>query len=1108
MALELRAEEMSQGGSDIGEEIRRMNEAERSRQNSIQSSHQGDSNGVRGGAGMVLANLRSRQSSAAGMGGSVVDVNANAPRYGGYGSSLVTSPTGSVRSGRSWSHASAAAARKASASGSSRLAQMVEPMQEGRPLDSPLAPSHSSLSRQPSQASQNSFVRRYDEIAGEIEEQLGKIEVGPSKRVSAVVEDPEYEEDARGRSPTWQLDRGVPVLRPRSVDTYQEAQAAFKDFDGVHFEPETDEYVETDERGNEVWRVSARSTSGGALSADAVPMLRSARVRPMSYAPPPPGDGMVYYPAPVPRMLNLPKRLSQLPSASVQAQRRSQLLGQLGPEARQSAPWLPQVTLSDAQGSHRSHHSMTSVNHEPSDHPTPFLNERMSMANFQNLPPQLRASVFFDHQTVQQAVEIKSESAVATLDSILAASATAPVSAFTDHPFAGDVRRSVYAPEIFNGRRSTASLGTTVAVDSESPKKTKKRRSIVDLLRRSSTADLLGDEATKNPSRPSNAMMDFNQGGKKLQKWKSVMSLGSIGDELDRQAAEPVRTPGREIDEADASGVLIDQAQDATLSENDDGMQRSRPSTAMSKLKSRVLSENDQIEEDFKETEEGDDEEGEPIYAAPTTLLAELQIRKMNLKSRNRTAATAFPNGMHSTLLELDAVEQIKQKKRRGHRVPLAWEDPAQQQPEEDSDDEVPLGLLFPAKGGLVPGTKRMGDGKDWDRPLGLMEKRELEDNEPLASRRNRLLGLPPDYGRQQNVLPNASQMHLAGQPDADEAELEEEDEHADETLAQRMRRLRTKNELDGALEGLENVESQSKVKSRPVSTFTDELLGRFGGDGDAENKQAGDGASTSPQPAPETAATADPIDEEEETLGQRRARLQREREACGATTTARPPALRSISSFGNLLATNPIAPATPCPLRTATFLPPARCCTPLYQTNVRSSSYGGPMMSQVQSQPVARQPSYSGLLAERPAGMAPSGGFAGGMYNDGLGGAQLPTSSSTPAMPYGGQRQPSSYFPPQPQAYQPATYQPAGGFQPPQPPRMPGYMYPPMGQMGVPYGYAGQMQMMPQQPQGLARTMGMPGVMGNGSAMWMGTAAVEAKQRDAIDRWRMSVHM
>jgi hypothetical protein len=48
-----------------------------------------------------------------------------------------------------------------------------------------------------------------------------------------------------------------------------------------------------------------------------------------------------------------------------------------------------------------------------------MLNQRMSN-NLQNLPPQLRASVFFDPTPVAHDVEVKSESAVATLDSILA----------------------------------------------------------------------------------------------------------------------------------------------------------------------------------------------------------------------------------------------------------------------------------------------------------------------------------------------------------------------------------------------------------------------------------------------------------------------------------------------------------------------------------------------------------------------------------------------------------------------------------------------------------------------------------------------------------------
>ena len=52
---------------------------------------------------------------------------------------------------------------------------------------------------------------------------------------------------------------------------------------------------------------------------------------------------MIYYPAPVPMMLNIPKRLSKLPSAPQMDKRRSETLGRLPSEARKSAVWLPEM---------------------------------------------------------------------------------------------------------------------------------------------------------------------------------------------------------------------------------------------------------------------------------------------------------------------------------------------------------------------------------------------------------------------------------------------------------------------------------------------------------------------------------------------------------------------------------------------------------------------------------------------------------------------------------------------------------------------------------------------------------------------------------------------
>ncbi|TKA34027.1 hypothetical protein B0A50_00007 [Salinomyces thailandicus] len=1072
MNLEQQAEEISQGGSDMGEEIRRMNEEskERSRQNSIQSSHQGDANGARGGAGGGLDRQESGRSRASSHAQSVVNVNG-AARWGGYSpGGFYGSPAGSLHSG-SWSHASMA--RKASASGASKLAQMVEPLQEGSPPDSPREARSISIysndnkpSRQPSQSS---FARRYDQIAGQIEEQLGNI-----------ASIPPHDEQME------------PPERPPSSSTFREAREAFKDFDGVHFNPDTEEFVELDADGNEIRRVSAR-TASGTLSMNPSSLLRTSRARLATHAEPPPEEGMIYYPAPVPRMLNLPKRLSQWPAANVQARRRDQMLNELPAGARQAAPWLSQTNLNDPKASNSDPPSQA----HQGELPRPMLNERMNTRNPRNLPPHLRATMYFEHQPVQQQqdFEMSSGSAVATLDNILAASTYAPVSAFTDHPYAGDVRRTVYAPEKAAARRSTATLAPTVPSNAESPKKGKKKRhsSFGNLLRRSSSGDKLSEQLQDNGSRTS-MLLDINDGGKKLQKRKSQMSLGdgigkrssSIGpiDDLDRQT-QPVVTPRRELSEPDLTAGLTSQTQIGG-----EGEKHGRGVSGARSESEKDLSEDQVIADDSQEAGgDGDEEEGDPVYAQPTTLLAELQVRKANQKSRNRTAATDFPNGMHSTLLQLDAVEEIQRRKRKKTRVGLAWEDPSLNVEDNGSDDEVPLGMLFPGKNGLVAGMTKMGDGKDWDRSLGLMERRELEENEPLRSRRNRLQGLPHDHGSRPAFVPGASQWHLAGQPDANEeqkAEEDEADEHEDETLVQRMKRLRTKQQLDAALGDF-----AKETGSGALSSFTDDILGQFGGLSVKEEP-----AKKPKVAAPEQKPTTAGAPNEEETLGQRRARLQREREAAGDQPTH--PQLkpsRSSTSLANLLTTNPIG--TPRKPSSKTYEPAqgtllhssaqqqAKAKADITNTNKRASSYGLDKPFIDTSRPHTSSgpgADASGFLGHaRPGAFAAKGGFASGMYNNGLGGVAinppLQTSASTPF----GMAGASSYFASAPFA--------GGGNAMQTTTQIPGLNAAAYQSLG-----AG-----PPPRTGL-------GSQGAVTGLGVGEEPLDTKRRDAIDRWRMSV--
>ena len=966
--LERSAEEMSQSGSDLGEEIRRL-----SRQSSVQSSRNGDINVVRPN---VLERMNSSRSSRS---GSYSRVNG-AARWAGYSSEgFVTSPVGSVSG---WSHPSPS--RVTSNPRSSRLAHVSEPMQEGKPLDSPLRTSFSiregEQDDEPEQdrnddtlhardISRSSFSRHYDEIAGQIEDSLQHVPPSPPKHNADV-----HRNQALHRLEVAESGTSIPPERPRSTDTFREAQEAFLDFDGVHFSPDTEEFVELDQDGKEIRRVSARSISGG-LSFRAASLLRTPRAQPAAQGEPPPPESMVYYPAPVPRILNLPKRLSQLPAASVQSKRRTQVLSQLPPEAKAAGPWLADADFGGPDGHNRqssAQHSRGTGSSESA--PRAFLNERMS-GNVGNVPAHLRADMFFEHPSIQQNVEIQCESAVATLDSILNASATAPVRAFTDHPFSGDVRKSVYSLEKTQ-RRSTATTATQ-----STPEKKKKRQSsgsIAGILKRSST-DELTTTLKKRGSRVS-ILDNLTESGNKLRKRTSRLSLG---DELDRDN-ESVKTPGDEMNEPEFRSGLIAGTRNAAVHDGDN-----RVSFAPTIMSSGYqLDDADKIEQDFKEEEEQEDvEEEDPMFVQPSTLLAELQVRKAQQKKRNKTAATAFPNGMHSTLLELDAVDEINKRKRQKQRIALAWEDPHQRALEADldkGDEDVPLAMLFPPKNGGT--ARRVGDGKDWDRPLGLMEKRELEDNEPLSSRRNRLQGRPPPSPK------NVPEVELM-----QDAEGEAEEDEEGETLAQRMRRMKTKDALDTAISDV-----APKNGSRPVSTFTDDVMGQFGGQDEAKGS-----------PDPENPAGASPQPEQEETLGQRRARLQREREAAGeqrnisdpAATAARPPIVRSSSSFANLLASNPIGtraaaknhePASGSLLATNATVE-ARQKTALRNTNLRSSSYHleKPL---VDSRP--QNTTYvnaSGLLAQQHNSRAAAGGFAAGTYNNGMGGIQLQQTMGTP---------------------------------------------------------------------------------------------------------------
>jgi hypothetical protein len=1000
--LEEHAERLSEAGSDIGEEIRKMQLVQKlsdSRRSSLLSAGHADEP-------TQHIRTRSRNASTGSYTNSIVDVNGQA-RWGGYSpTAYITSPAGSLASG-------SFTQRQRSGSRASRLGQVVHVEDHDEmPRSMPPPARRNSSPLAPGQRSVSSFTQKYEKMTQEIQDGL-------------------YHSNGQGQhSGGAQHERfdgphyaGPPDLPDRpptaaSTDTTHQARTLWQDFDGVHSPNTLAEEREPSQASG------SRSSSFLRMESELPP--------PPPMGAPPPDDGMVFYPAPVPKMLNLPKRLSQQPASNVQARRRTQILESMNVENRKSAPWL-----ADASQEKQNRKSI----------PVDPRKNRQSLAN---LPPQLRASVYFDQPGPAQEFEVKGASAEDTLNSILEASAHAPVSAFTDHPFSGHVGDEVYGRE--NKRFSKAA-----ELDKA---ETRKSRSSLNLLdtRRNSSGELLNKLKKRNSSADLNMLT--------IRAAESRMSLGAELDDPDQEARGPQR--GDEVTPAEGSV---------------DGEHVAHP--------------DDEIEGEGDE--EVEEEPEEQYYGPPTTLLAELQMRKQQQKTRNMTAATAYPNGMHATLLELDAVAEIEKNKRKGQKVNLAWEAQQLHGDADDSDDDVPLGVLFPGRDGLV--NKRAGANQqrpsNWDQPLGLIAQRAMEDNEPLSRRRNRLVGMDPNRKRDQS--PEKSQYHLDIPTNTTPKPESEEDEG--ETLAQRIRRLKNRQALG------------TDVRHSTISgEFAAEMMSQFGAPEEKEEKP-----KAAPSPGPE----------EEETLGQRRARLQAEAMA------TRPP-MHGSMSMADILAAHPIDNTNQAHKVTDEMLLASMPQNSLLHKNAkkqdrlkadrmeqtrRISSFGsleqplvGNLGQKTEDQPIAAK--IQAFKNQMGGGYTPNAGSGSRvppmMFNGQMMGGMTPA-TSTMNLP----GQPDSYFP-QANMGMASPYagmnngmgmQPNGyGMSTPNLNMMQPQMMPMnMGMMGMPGAY-------PYSPMagGMGGQQPMMNVPGYGPMTALQIQNMEPpmdpRQRDMIDRWRQGL--
>ncbi|CAG1975177.1 unnamed protein product [Fusarium graminearum] len=718
-----------------------------------------------------------------------------------------------------------------------------------------------------------------------------------------------------------------------SDTTFQQCQDAFGDFDGVHWVPDQDDPYAPPNDGEP--QPQHQAAHRPAPRPD---------IRPQSYMDPESGQQMLYYPARVPAMLNLPPKLSNKPKANERNKRRSQVMSAMFDGGRKSqvmdapAPerdttrdsWLPDplaghrasfVALTSdelrelgqqpdpARSVHSEHDAAPAVQPEPTaDSSVETLRrpQKLSKKNpddrntrMSNLPPQLRASAYFDlPDNTQPDIEVKDGSAMATLESILDASANAPVSAFTDHERAGRLGKEVYGKE-----KKRASVAPSAALQPEPDKKhARKRSSFLWLGKRHSHVS------------------DDN----KDQKAQSESGLGPVN--ADTNAAEH------------------------------DGLARS--------VDGRGDGHSDD-EQGAKDDDSDASVEEEGYHGPPTTLLAELQLRKQQQKERTQRT---FPGGMHATLLEMDAVAETQKKARNTKRINLAWEEGQAQPVDENSDDEdIPLAVIAARN----QGAKNV---MDLNRPIGLMERREMEENEPLSHRRARLHGQDPRSmvitnrpsmnNLSANYLPTTP--HSVAPHSVQNASPEPDDEFEGETLADRKKRLAAKEEAENLL-----------PKARAVSgAFSIELLNQFE---DPEKKKKEEEESK-------------PKSGEEETLGQRRRRLQAEREA------------REREMSFNQLNASTEEPPVPVPgvnghmhqMSSVLSAHPKRSVNEAMAERERLERE-----RRLVREGDARMAAYRNQMPQAlgQAGNASSGGYRGGTFNNGLGGQNSQAAMSSPAL-------------------------------------------------------------------------------------------------------------
>lgn len=667
----------------------------------------------------------------------------------------------------------------------------------------------------------------------------------------------------RNRDDATMLDREPRPDTSHSQDTFHQAQVAFFDFDGVHcpdhgtgtnnhsFDEErlpiARGYVAVDQHmdglDDHIFNLAPLQLPRGppqpptfSYGDDSVspPPPPVGLVRPQSFFDPASGVQMNYYPARVPATLNIPPKLSNKPKALQRNTRQSKVLSVMMSGTQQTVssdaarrasamPILGSTTeLADPRPAKERHHER-----RPSFLPlSPEEMQKINEPLAETVEPPALAQESCDNlaSTLRIPKRITEPKTVEKRKSRMSIMGNIPsqlrASAYFDSPaITADI-------EAKNGSAMNA-LDDILDAGVSAP---------VGAFTDHLFAGKLGSEiygTTKRPSHASSPSLppaSSENGGKKRSSW---MALGRRSHSRNSQ---------------DISKLHSGSNSPHLTGEADSDHVRQMPTSSLEHNGEEPIGGEEENEEALEE-----------YVGVPSTLLAELQIRKQQQKDRIQNNIH-LAHGTQATLLELDTVAETQRNDRKSKRVNLLWEDPEAHLDQNGSDDEdIPLAIIAARQ----QGAKNMAD---LERPIGLIEKREIEENEPLSKRRARLQGWDNSFfaPRPQSMLmaptrlgdtrPRQSMISL---------NLLAPEDVEGETLADRRKRLASNVEQDKGL---------TLPPARPVSAaFSAELLSQFDPTEAGKLEGSADGKDTK---------VVNGAPEEEETLGQRRRRLQAEKMA------------------------------------------------------------------------------------------------------------------------------------------------------------------------------------------------------------------------------------